>query len=88
MSGHIKYFDSDGKNMSFKMEDDSKLVNIMIFGKKNFKNASNKYRTFIKMDEKDYPEVYLEECKYEIKKKKMNRYTDVELDLDVSDNCV
>ena len=40
------------------------------------------------MDEKDYPEVYLEECKYEIKKKKMNRYTDVELDLDVSDNCV
>ena len=40
------------------------------------------------MDEKNYPEVYLEECKYEIKKKKMNRYTDVELDLDISDNCV
>ena len=40
----------------------------------------------MKMDKKNYPQVYLEECKYEIKKKKMARFIDVELDLDDSDD--
>ena len=31
---------------------------------------------------KNYPQVYLEECKYKIKKKKMSRFIDVELELD------
>ena len=26
MSGHIKYFDNEGKNMSFMIEDDSVLI--------------------------------------------------------------
>ena len=37
------------------------------------------------MDKKNYPQVYLEECKYKIKKIQMSRFINVELDLD-SDN--
>ena len=33
---------------------------------------------------KNYPQVYLEECKYKIKKKKMPEIIDVELELDSS----
>ena len=40
----------------------------------------------MKMDKKNYPQVYLEECKHEIKKKKMIRLIDVELDLNDSDD--
>ena len=40
----------------------------------------------MKMEKKNYPQVYLEECKYERKKKKMTRFTDVELDLDDSED--
>ena len=40
----------------------------------------------MKMEKKNYPQVYLEECKYEKKKKKMTRFIDVELDLDDSDD--
>ena len=34
------------------------------------------------MDKNNYPQVYLEECRYEIKKKKMTRVIDAELELD------
>ena len=37
------------------------------------------------MDKKNYPQVYLEECKYKLKKIKMSRFINVELDL-VADN--
>ena len=37
------------------------------------------------IDKKNYPQVYLEECKYKIKKIQMSRFINVELDLD-SDN--
>ena len=40
----------------------------------------------MKRDKKNYPQAYLEECKYEIKKKKTVKFIDVELDLDDSDN--
>ena len=37
----------------------------------------------MKMEKKNYyPQVYLEECKYKIKKKKMSRFIAVELELD------
>ena len=39
----------------------------------------------IRMGKKNYPQVYLEECKYKIKKIQMSRFINVELDLD-SDN--
>ena len=34
----------------------------------------------MKMEQKNYPQVYLEECKYKIKKKKMPELIDVELE--------
>ena len=39
-----------------------------------------------KMDKKNYLQVSLEECKYKIKKKKMTRFIDAELDLNDSDD--
>ena len=39
-----------------------------------------------KKDKENYPQVYLEEWEYDIKKKKMVRFTDAELALDDSDN--
>ena len=36
------------------------------------------------MDKKDYPQVYLEECKYKIKRIKMPEFIDVELKSDSS----
>ena len=41
----------------------------------------------MKMDKKNYPHVYLEECRYKIKKKK-TRFIDVELDLIDSDDLM
>ena len=38
------------------------------------------------IDKKNYPERYLEESKYKIKKKKIAKFIDVELGLDDSDN--
>ena len=39
------------------------------------------------MDRKNYPHAYLQECKYEIKKKRMTRFIDVELDLNDADDA-
>ena len=36
----------------------------------------------MKMEKENYPQVYLEECKYKIKKKKMSKFIDDELELD------
>ena len=38
----------------------------------------------MKIDKKNYSQVYLEECKYEIKEKKMVKFIDAELGLDDS----
>ena len=38
--------------------------------------------SFMRMDKKNYPQVYLEECKYKIKKMQMSRFINAELDLD------
>ena len=40
----------------------------------------------MKMDKKNYPQVYLEECKYEIKKKKMTKFIDVDVDVNDFDD--
>ena len=41
----------------------------------------------MKIEKKNYPKVYLEECKYKIKKKNMSKFIDDELKLDsVSDS--
>ena len=36
----------------------------------------------MRMEKKNYPQVYLEECKYKIKKRQMSRFINTELDLD------
>ena len=36
----------------------------------------------MRMDKKYFPQVYLEECKYKIKKIQMSRFINTELDLD------
>ena len=38
------------------------------------------------MDEKYFPQVYLEECKYKIKKTQMSRFIDAELKSDSDDD--
>ena len=38
----------------------------------------------MKIEKKNYPQVYLKECKYRVKKKKIPEFTDVELESDSS----
>ena len=40
----------------------------------------------MKMDKRNYPQVCLEECRYDLKKKKMIRFIDDQLELDDSDS--
>ena len=40
----------------------------------------------MKMNKKNYPQVYLEECKYKIKKIQMSRFINAELELDSDSN--
>ena len=132
MSGFIKYFDNEGKNMSFMIEGDSILVRYNdvwnkikkikgikfhsnpVYDKKyikakvkEFNNVVNTnswgdkvpkegvYYTCIackcidsvmKIERKNYPQVFLEECKYKIKMKKMSKFIHAELGLNSDSN--
>ena len=133
MSGYIKYFDNNGKNISFVTDDkevyekyneiwnvvkrllkleftaspilDDKyiLAKLKIFKKKNlttFNNsniipiAKNHYicipaidiDSVLKIDKKAYPQAYLEECKYKLKKRKLVSFIDSEIIDDDSDD--
>ena len=133
MSGHIKYFDNGGKNMSFVTDDkevygkydeiwnvvksllklkfaaspirDDKyiLAKLKIFKKKyitSFNNNNivpiekNHYicipaidiDSVLKIDKKAYPQSYLEECKYKLKKRKLVSFIDSEIIDDDSDD--
>ena len=125
MSGYVKYFESGGKNMSFKVKDDNTLdkyhkiwdkikekINIKFHSmpvsdktyikvrvrefdskiKTNFLGnevpKENMHHTCIaritidsvmRMDRKNYPQVFLEECKYKVKKIQMSRFINAEL---------
>ena len=132
MSGCRKYFDSAGKNMSFKIEDESVYLKYTEIWNK-IKNLSNvkfhsqpiyddkyiktKVKTFnsmintlfsgdeipkeknhynciaticidsvLRVDEKDYPQVYLEQYKYKIKRRKPVDFIDDEVDSSSSDS--
>ena len=39
----------------------------------------------MRMDKKNYPQVYLEECKYKVKKIQMSRFINAELELNSSE---
>ena len=123
MSGWIKYFENDGKNMSFKIEDDEVYIKYnSIWNKiKEFHSdpiyddsyIKSKVKTFsdmnktlidgdkilkeriehacisrisvdsvLKVEKKNYPQVYLEQCKYKIKMREIKSFIDYEIDLD------
>ena len=42
--------------------------------------------SILKVDRKNYPQVYLEQCKYKIKRKKMVDFIDAEVDLSSNDS--
>ena len=123
MNGYIKYFDNDGKNMSFVTDNkevykkydeiwnvvksllklkfaaspirDDKciLAKLKIFKKKNIATFNNNnifpiekdhyicipaidIDSVLKIDKKSYPQAYLEECKYKLKKRKLVSFID------------
>ena len=133
MSGHIKYFDNGGKNMSFVTDDkevygkydeiwnvvksllklkfaaspirDDKyiLAKLKIFKKKYITSFNNNnivpiekihyicipvidIDSVLKIDKKAYPQSYLEECKYKLKKRKLVSFIDSEIIDDDSDD--
>ena len=125
MSGSIKYFENEGKNMSFMIEDDSLLVkyneiwdsvkktlnikfhSMPVYDEKYIKAKIKEFNgvvntnfwgnkipkagvhhtciacisidSVMKMEKKNYPQIYLEECKYKIKKMNMPGFIDAEL---------
>ena len=133
MDGYIKYFNDDGKNMSFVTDDEKVyekydeiwnvvkrplklkfttspirndkyiLAKLKLFRKKNlttFNNNNNvpteknhyicipaiDFDSVLKINKKAYPQAYLEECKYKLKKRKFVSFTDSETIDDVSDS--
>ena len=131
MSGYIKYFDNGGKNMSFRIEDESvhlKYAEILnrikrildkrfhsqpiydekyiktkvktfsgvtstFFSKDEIPKERNHYiciaaictDSVLKVEKKSYPQIYLEQCKYKLKKRKPVDFIDAEVDLSSSD---
>ena len=97
MSGYIKYFDNGGKNVSFKIEDESVNLKYMIntlFSDNEIPKERNHYICFaaisldsvLKVDKKNYPQVYLEQCKYKIKRRKPADFIDAAVDLSSDDS--
>ena len=130
MNGYIKYFDDDGKNMSFVTDDEKvyenyneiwnvvkgllklkfaaspirndkyTLAKLKIFQKKNLTTFNNNIipteknhyicipaidiDSVLKIDKKAYPQAYLEEFKYKLKKRKLVSFIDSEI-IDDSD---
>ena len=89
---HSKLF-YDKKYIKTKVKTFNGVVHI-IFGGDEIPNEGIHYTciaavntgSVMKIDKKNYPQVYLEECKYEIKKKRMVRFIDAELELYDSDS--
>ena len=126
MTGYIKYFEHEGKNMSFVIKNDMclhkykeiwgkikenlniKFHSMPVYDEKYIKAKVREYNGAIKtnflgdkipkesmhytciacitidsvvrMEKKNYPQVYLEECKYKIKKMKMTNLIKIELE--------
>ena len=132
MSGYIKYFDNGGKNMSFKIEDESvylkytelwnkiktslnkrfhsqpiyddkfiktkvttfsRMINTLFSGNEIPKERNHYIfiaticiDSVLKIDKKNYPQVYLEQCKYKINRKNPVDFIDTEVDLSLDDS--
>ena len=50
--------------------------------------SCNRYYSVLKIDKKAYPQVYLEECKYKLKKRKLVSFIDSEIIDDDSDSDI
>ena len=132
MSGYIKYFENGGKNISFKIEEESvylkyaeiwnkikSVLNVKFHSQPIYdeKYIKTKVKTFnntintlfsgneipkerihyvcisaicidsvLRTDKKNYPQVYLEQCKYKIKKRELVSFIDDEVDLSSDDS--
>ena len=128
MTGYIKYFKNDGKNMSFLIKDENvldkyngiwdkikeklsiKFYNEPVYDQTYIKTKVREFDSVIKTNflgdeipkenmhytciacvtidsvmktnKKYYPQVYLEECKYKVKKMQLPRFINAELELD------
>ena len=128
MSGYVKYFENGGKNMSFKIDDESvyvkhnqvwnkirEMLGVKFYSapiyddsyiKTKVKTFSNIVKTLfsgdevpkerveynclscisidsvLKVDKKNFPQVYLEQCKYKIMKREPKKFIDYEIKLD------
>ena len=120
MSGYIKYFENAGRNMSFKIEDETvylkyseiwnkikSVLNIKLHSQAIYdeKYIKTKVKTLfsgneiprekmhyvcisaicvdfiLRVDKKNYPQVYLEQCKHKIKKRELVSFIDDEVNL-------
>ena len=83
----------DEKYIKTKVKTFNGVVNTMFWNDKIWKEnvyytriAAINIDSVMKIDKKIYPQVYIEKCKYEIKKEKMVKFTDDDLDLDLNDS--
>ena len=132
MSGYIKNFENGGKNMSFKIEEESvylkyaeiwnkikSILNVKLHSQPIYddKYIKTKVKTFnntintlllgdeipkerihyvcvsaicigsvLRVDKKICPQVYLEQCKYKMKKRELVSFIDDEVDLSSNDS--
>ena len=132
MSVYMKYFDNGGKNMSFKIEDESvylkyteiwnkikDILNAKFYSQPIYddKYIKTKVKTFnnmintlfsgdeipkerihhvyiaaicidsvLRVDKKNYPQVYLERCKYKIRNRELVNFIDDEVDFSSDDS--
>ena len=81
MSRYIKHFDNGGKNMSFKIEDES------VYLKNHYICiAAICIDSALRIEKKNYPQVYLEQCKYKTKKRELVDFIGAEVDLSSDDS--
>ena len=79
----------DEEYIKVKVKEFNDVINTNFWGGKVPKEGLNytciaciSIDSVMKIEKKNYPQAYLEECKYKIKKKKMPKSIDVELELD------
>ena len=79
----------DQKCIKAKIKEFSGVVNTSFLGWQSSKRLCTshfyslyRFDSVMKMNKKNYPQVYLEEYKYKIKKKNMSKFTDSEVELD------
>ena len=98
-NSYIKYFENGGKNMSFLIKNDEERefngdIQTNVLG--NGLPKENMYYACIaciavdsvfKMSKKNYPQVYLEECKYKVKKIHTPIFINIELETNSESNA-